>query len=59
MTGDDIDMTNTGVEEWEISDVLAQWWRPNYESFMVCPCLAGRELKTNPESTSQYPYVPA
>ncbi|KAL8286298.1 hypothetical protein RQP46_004786 [Phenoliferia psychrophenolica] len=32
--GGDTDMTNAGIESWEISDVLAQWWRPNYESFM-------------------------
>jgi cleavage and polyadenylation specificity factor subunit 5 len=23
--------------EWEIGDCLAQWWRPNFETFMVCP----------------------
>ncbi len=21
--------------DWEIQDVLAQWWRPNFETFMV------------------------
>lgn len=21
-------------EEWEIGDTLAQWWRPNFETFM-------------------------
>ena len=27
-----------GVDnEWEIGDCLAQWWRPNFETFMVCP----------------------
>ena len=26
-----------GVDnEWEIGDSLAQWWRPNFETFMVC-----------------------
>ena len=26
-----------GVDnEWEIGDCLAQWWRPNFETFMVC-----------------------
>lgn len=25
-----------GVDnEWEIGDCLAQWWRPNFETFMV------------------------
>lgn len=32
---DGVDMNNTGIDEWEVADVLAQWWRPNYESFMV------------------------
>lgn len=27
-------------ESWEISDVLAQWWRPNFETFMY-PFLPG------------------
>lgn len=27
--------TNDGNEgEWEIADTLAQWWRPNFETFM-------------------------
>ena len=26
--GDEID--------WEIGDLMAQWWRPNYETLMVC-----------------------
>lgn len=27
-----------GVDnEWEIGDCLAQWWRPNFETFMVSP----------------------
>jgi cleavage and polyadenylation specificity factor subunit 5 len=26
-----------GVDnDWEIGDCLAQWWRPNFETFMVC-----------------------
>ena len=29
-----------GVDnEWEIGDCLAQWWRPNFETFMVRPVL--------------------
>lgn len=23
--------------EWEIGDCIAQWWRPNFETFMVSP----------------------
>ena len=23
--------------DWEIGDCLAQWWRPNFETFMVSP----------------------
>ena len=27
-----------GVDnDWEIGDCLAQWWRPNFETFMVWP----------------------
>jgi cleavage and polyadenylation specificity factor subunit 5 len=27
-----------GVDnDWEIGDCLAQWWRPNFETFMVSP----------------------
>ena len=27
-----------GVDnDWEIGDCLAQWWRPNFETFMVRP----------------------
>ena len=33
--------TNDSTEgEWEIADTLAQWWRPNYETFMY-PYLPG------------------
>lgn len=24
-----------GESDWEIGDCLAQWWRPNFETFMV------------------------
>lgn len=28
--------TSHGVDnDWEIGDCLAQWWRPNFETFMV------------------------
>lgn len=26
-----------GAKEWEIKECLAQFWRPNFEGFMVCP----------------------
>ena len=30
------DQATHGVDnEWEIGDCLAQWWRPNFETFMV------------------------
>ncbi|GAK63999.1 uncharacterized protein PAN0_004c2208 [Moesziomyces antarcticus] len=25
--------------DWEIQDCLAQWWRPNFETFMPCTCV--------------------
>ena len=44
---------------WEISECLAQWWRPNFEQFMVrddgpfaLPALMYHHL-------AQYPYFPA
>ena len=30
--------------EWEIGDCLAQWWRPNFETFMVSDCCQGVQL---------------
>jgi cleavage and polyadenylation specificity factor subunit 5 len=42
--------------DWEIGDCLAQWWRPNFETFMVCPfCLIASHFLT----CHQYPFVPA
>jgi cleavage and polyadenylation specificity factor subunit 5 len=48
-----------GIEtEWEIGDCLAQWWRPNFETFMVraettiAPFLHLLRLV-------QYPFIPA
>lgn len=30
-----------GVDnDWEIGDCLAQWWRPNFETFMVCAAVS-------------------
>jgi hypothetical protein len=31
------DSTHGVDNEWEIGDCLAQWWRPNFETFMVRP----------------------
>ena len=34
--------------DWEIGDCLAQWWRPNFETFMVRDLLLGpRRLSSN------------
>ena len=35
-----------GVDnEWEIGDCLAQWWRPNFETFMVSPFAHGMHAR--------------
>lgn len=33
-----------GPGDWEISDLLAQWWRPNFEGFMVTRGWTSRAL---------------
>lgn len=47
--------------EWEIGELLAVWWRPNFETFMVK--LHARPRFANADhlndNFSQYPYVPA
>ena len=46
--------------DWEIGDCLAQWWRPNFETFMVR--LFDKHVQTiaaDPRMTPQYPFVPA
>jgi cleavage and polyadenylation specificity factor subunit 5 len=43
--------------DWEIGDCLAQWWRPNFETFMVLVSLT-RPCATH-YTTAQYPFVPA
>jgi hypothetical protein len=43
--------------DWEIGDCLAQWWRPNFETFMVS--LLRSHSLTPAEEPSQYPFVPA
>ncbi len=52
-----------GVDnEWEIGDCLAQWWRPNFETFMVrvnlfpLPYLP---LTRSGSWRAQYPFIPA
>jgi cleavage and polyadenylation specificity factor subunit 5 len=46
-----------GVDnDWEIGDCLAQWWRPNFETFMVWPTTWHFGLVL---TWSQYPFVPA
>lgn len=44
--GDSMQFNSThGVDnEWEIGDCLAQWWRPNFETFMVCPSTYALEI---------------
>ena len=29
------EVDTSGENDWEIGDCLAQWWRPNFETFMV------------------------
>ena len=50
-----------GVDnEWEIGDCLAQWWRPNLETFMVCLSYSRHPRHSFNDSPSwQYPFVPA
>lgn len=50
--------------EWEVQELLAQWWRPNFEGFMV-RTLHFRLLHNDDENSDewncvlQYPYIPA
>ena len=62
-----------GVDnDWEIGDCLAQWWRPNFETFMVRPsvhlCSYRQYVVTHYSSlrvylrfvhNMQYPFIPA
>ena len=35
-SSDQFDQITHGIDnDWEIGDCLAQWWRPNFETFMV------------------------
>lgn len=53
--------TSHGVDnDWEIGDCLAQWWRPNFETFMVMFCdslFVSSSLMTH--FYFKYPFVPA
>lgn len=62
-----------GVDnDWEIGDCLAQWWRPNFETFMVRSHLCMRPYKLHVVTSAvftrvstlrrhqmQYPFIPA
>jgi len=37
-----------GAHEWEVSDVIGQFWRPNFESFMVRPLLPPSKTSCSP-----------
>jgi cleavage and polyadenylation specificity factor subunit 5 len=43
--------------DWEIGDCLAQWWRPNFETFMVTRALP--HACAAAADGAQYPFVPA
>lgn len=49
--------TSHGMDnDWEIGDCLAQWWRPNFETFMVrvsCPStVSAAHVHTDVHSTA-------
>ena len=37
------EVDTSGENDWEIGDCLAQWWRPNFETFMVRSWLHSRD----------------
>jgi cleavage and polyadenylation specificity factor subunit 5 len=45
--------------EWEIGDCLAQWWRPNFETFMVRVSSLAWARSTASSHAFQYPFIPA
>jgi cleavage and polyadenylation specificity factor subunit 5 len=47
-----------GEADWEIGDCIAQWWRPNFETFMVSLPFSIFQTITD-FVVSKYPYVPA
>ena len=42
------------LNEWEIGDCLAQWWRPNFETFMVSGALTRYRLEFTIISTLSF-----
>ena len=49
-----------GVDnDWEIGDCLAQWWRPNFETFMVRRRGVDIRCEANGTLVFQYPFIPA
>jgi hypothetical protein len=56
--GSQFDQITHGINnEWEIGDCLAQWWRPNFETFMVqFPVLSVVIVSF---LLIQYPFIPA
>lgn len=51
-----------GVDnDWEIGDCLAQWWRPNFETFMVSVnfSVCEKECSKTDFTARQYPFIPA
>ena len=57
--GSQFDQITHGINnEWEIGDCLAQWWRPNFETFMVhfSPVLF---FVVDSSILIQYPFIPA
>lgn len=56
-------MQTDGVAgDWQVVDLVAQWWRPNFEGFMVrlfSPLLTFGEEGELIRVAEQYPYVPA
>jgi cleavage and polyadenylation specificity factor subunit 5 len=53
------DATHGVDNEWEIGDCLAQWWRPNFETFMVRFFFSLVHTHAYIELLSQYPFIPA
>lgn len=49
------------ADGWEIADAVGQFYRPNFEGFMVSPVLprGARSPRLTSRSSAQYPYIPA
>jgi len=61
--GSQFDQITHGINnEWEIGDCLAQWWRPNFETFMVLFLYVSFVkiiILNDTLPTTQYPFIPA